>query len=371
MKKTSAVKPILLKSSSRPILLTFPYKAFIQSDAFRKLSASPKFNKEGRHIFKPMGEYYKALHKKFFPCDQSDWAAMLTFRIGVLHFPLIPLALICELYEDIDKIRSYAEFFRNPDKSNAPICPFSELLPSQFDWIFERMLCFYHAYRSPAFHVEGAKESAVQIEELKWTFDNYLLELEEVGNDEVRGIIFDMQKHVESMFKVFCDLRWEPFVDGLMRVKRGARALERAFYKLECACYYDKAGISKNDMGEKLDSLGDKMHDMHKDVRKVGHAVDCGFARNDNYAWQQGLRVPMDLSGERRGKWARGWHKRMVDKVFSSHLTGSGRGFDKICHEVYADNKKDFDARGISYDAFKRACDRQKTNREKKRKNIN
>ena len=113
-----------------------------------------------------------------------------------------------------------------------------------------------------------------------------------------------------------------------------------------------------------LNDIQNKMCDMHRDVKEIKRDVKGGFARNDDYARQQRLSVPPDLSGDRRGKWAQGWRGKMVDEVFKRYNNGSGRPFDNICHEVYAENVSDFNKKRIAYNSFKRACDRQKNHRK-------
>jgi hypothetical protein len=208
-------------------------------------------------------------------------------------------------------------------------------------------------------------------------FDNYVRCYDLIGDDEIWRITFDLRK---QWFDYLCGLdllRGFDIERSLAGLTSCFCQLPPALYKLECRRYQEISKIrgvifgrpieKKNDMrGDcTLNDIQNKMYDMHRDVKDMKRDIKGGFARNDDYARQQRLSVPPDLSGDRRGKWAYGWRLKMVNAVFTLFNNGSGRPFDNICHEVYAENESDFNKKGISYNSFKRACDRQKNHRKK------
>ena len=206
--------------------LRFPYEGYWDSEEYKNRKS------DSMDITDERNEYYKNQYKKFFP---DEWSHV---HLGVQYFPLIPLRLMVELYDDEDLLQSVVPFFRDPSKDNAPQHSFVECLP--FDYMLKEIECFYHVYHSLAFH--DTRAYPIQIQELMIEFEGYLRSLESIANEEALDALYDAQKCVGPMFDALATrtvgMGWEAtFRENIARMRVCTERIVRAFYKLESRCY--------------------------------------------------------------------------------------------------------------------------------------
>ena len=229
--------------------LSFPYKCYLESEEYKnRKSDSPNITDERIN-------YYKTLHKRFFPDEFSH------LRLGVQYFPLIPLRLMVMIYEDESNLDSVVPFFLNPSKDNAPQKSYVESL--SFELILQEIECFYQVYHSLAFHCD--QQYSNQIQALQIDFEGYLHSLEKIANEETLDALYDAQRCTGPLFnalarKTVGEGLEASFRNNMACLRACVERIEKALYKLEALCF------------EKIKTPKPFKNDLRRDIsrRRIG-----------------------------------------------------------------------------------------------------
>ena len=97
---------------------------------------------------------------------------------------------------------------------------------------------------------------------------------------------------------------------------------------------------------------------IEKKIIGMGKKIDSGFARNDYYARAQGIAVPAQIiDSGRKGKWNKGFRKKLLDAAFDYKKKHEIAGYSGICERIYKLNEQRCRASGITLKSFQRACE--------------
>ena len=350
--------------------IKFPYKSFAATRGIAYDSCEPD------ETFKPFSEYYLSLYDKYE--DEILKKANLVKNEGeydLSYFALVPVKVITCFVSRVSWLREYVTYFlgMTGKKPEYPLVDIYDM--DTFErGLLEDIFCLKVTFRKmsdgklrPCGGCYDKEETFVQ--EIDFAFTRYVNQFEIMGDDAVWDVTLRLRTLWRDMIFAILDIVFKRVDDDQVfdavfgKLRSAFQDLPPVLYKLECRRCQEltrKTGSlvyrpdGKKDIGNLLNHLARKF--------------DVATAKTHAGLRSIGAIIPDDFEGICRGKWAKGWHGEMIDKVFSSYLNSTGEPFDKICRQVYGAHKQEFDGKGESYDAFKRACDRKKKKAKKRTK---
>ena len=386
--------------------LKFPYKSYYASTHgslcygathefvlyYKKLYADLQVDRLANNGYRAIERLAVGMSRQFKESDESIRASVCSiFNFFLAGLPaaseydeeyrhqlcLVPLRAIMRLVELREQYDKYSPFLLVPIETNKPKTRLIDVMKvvSEGGWDSD-ILDLLDSLKLAFAFIAKVQDKVMPVEIDNNEYDSLLsdvsdaLELyfqwfETIGNDDILKIIFESR---ELAFKLTCaldTLDFDEFQIAIEGLRRCFARLPLALYTLECGCYRKMS----QEKGFVIGIPYQNNKDMSRRLRRIELKLDAGNERTTYGLESLGVKLPSDLSKETvRGKWAKGWHGEMIDKVFSSYLNSTGEPFDKICRQVYGAHKQEFDGKGESYDAFKRACDRKKKKAKKRTK---